>query len=243
MLEDVLTLLDRAWEAVPHLTGPRQPASDRLRVLLNEQRGARRPAEVLLADNLGSTLRDELLDLRRLPDVDYYDLVEDILEGLLSCFDRVHQVSEHQVAYLKDIERVWIACEPCLELLRQEMGPYGLLKKQLKVCKEVVFFQTTDSYFNAIRRALKEDATFHDNLLERMKLAVMEEPLQTPAVLYISSSTRNRAFQGAAHPMIAENPAGTFGLQKKLSPDWMTDIAPGEAKKLKKKLHVILKGQ
>ena len=224
-------ILDRAWKLVAALRGSmdHEPASSRLAKLRQQIRKEPAPHPVVFVDNLGSTLRDEVSELRKLPKEDYHDLLDDILEACLRCFDRVHLIWQNTPAYLKDTRAVWIACEPSLDLLQEEAGAYGLLKKQLKVCDEVIYFQSNPAYAKTLRTMLEADASFDNCLLSKLELVLLADAFSRPVALYISSGTKVRGYQASRHPPVVASRGKGFRLQEPLDEEWMSPLKAQDA--------------
>lgn len=188
----------------------------------------------IVAENIGSILRDELRLKKEMPAENFYELGEEIVCSLLNVFNCVHVLWNKNSVFLKDLEEVWITCEPMLDLVKEKNGAYETLLGQLKKAKRVIYFQSKEAYFNDLCDLLSRDNIEH-KMIEKLHLVPLEQRYHMPLALYIMPS-KTIGLIGSHHPKLRKLADGSYSFSEGLSPSWSNYMGSKIANNYKAKL-------
>lgn len=180
---------------------------------------ARRPPHVI-ADNVGAALRRKLIGLQKgMKDNqdEFYNLMIELVSSIMNHLDMSIHVWKDRVIYFRDVESIWIACEPMLDLIDSGEGGFDLLERQLKHVNEIVYFLKDTSYYNDLTNILKTR-----NLdISKLKCVEISSVYQFPVVIYHTKKYRH-GMCGKAHPNIKKDKSGKYNFAIKLDTDWLS---------------------
>jgi len=214
------------WEAIKHFGGffTRKPPdiTDSLCGVLNDIMEGKHPA--IIAENIGSILRDALVVRSNLPPDQFFILSNQIARSLIDAFKLSHQIWNDKYMYLKELEEVWIAAEPMLDLVNGENGGYPLLKKQLEHAKRVLYFQSNRRYFDDLISILRADGISQDKI-NKINLCNLQTPHIPPVAIY---KTRRGliGWRGKSNLELEKLQNGKYKFKVPLTADWMRSLDP-----------------
>lgn len=182
-----------------------------------------RTSPVVFAENLGQLLKHELGRRKKLPAGDYQRFAEDVVEAIQSAIARTPLVWGDLYVYLHDIHTVWIAGEPTLDVVPSS-NALGLLKEQLAIANQVIFFQSNPQYYECVRGRLAAERV-SDEQLSKVHWHRLDRPYLPQVALYQRLSKPTIGFMAQSPPRIEERGNG-YELRSQPPNNWFVRMAP-----------------
>ena len=206
------------------------PLTERFASLYSDIREGKHPT--IISEKISGYLNDELIQhFRHMDTHQYKDFAEDIMFSLINKFKWNVKAWHDKIINFENVDEIWIAYEPILDLVISEDGAYELLQKQIQSVNRIYYFLENKVFYDDLIELLKSkniDTT-------KIKYQKIDQKLIQPIVLYI---TEDRTFgvYGTVFPDISKTTNGFYKLNKALTPDWMKYLSREDSEDYKLQL-------
>lgn len=182
----------------------------------------------MVAEILGDILIDGLKKMQKMPEIDYYELVSDIVVSLNSCFSVAFKTWDDKIILIKTLEKVWVTCEPPTDFVKDHNsgGGYQLLLAQLAVnaLEEIVYFQSEANHYEKLKEMLKSDG-IDSGKINKLKMVKLERLYPVPVALYCNNGIWS-GWIGEFHPKITKALNGLYYFDRPIPKGWSEDLSP-----------------
>lgn len=217
LLKEVTLLLTNTPEHV-------QVRFDRL--IADIDAGSLRPSYV--ADVLATLIRDSLVHASGTlaVDADRRRFMSDVVRSIDRTFGDLLRVSKTAQIYASDLQEIWIACEPMLDLIPEPDGFLDTLVTTLtRRLVQYKYFISDKLYYKDLV-GLLESRRLSSEQLGRLKCVCIDKPYVPPVAIYVHQ-TRLVGFRGRERPTMRREQDGSWQLVKPLDPSWATVLDRG----------------
>ena len=195
---------------------------------------------VIIADKIATAIQHKFQELqKKMSRQDYHAFCTSVIKSIQAHLDSTIAVWNDVVVNFKDVNEIWISCEPMLDLVKDNNGTFDLLLKQLNKVDKIVYFLSNPNYFNDLANLISQHG--EKSWLCKLELVTIDSPLISPIVIYFSETPHGVI--GKYHPEIRKSMDGFYVFDKKLCNDWMRPMDDvlfinhlTELRKLKKKV-------
>lgn len=186
-----------------------------------------RPSYV--ADVLATLIRDSLVHASNTLAVegDRRKFMHDVVTSIDRIFGDLLRISKTAQIYASDLEEVWVACEPMLDLIPEPQGFLDTVVSMLsRKSVKYRYFLSDRRYYDCLIQLLRARHVA-DNGCTLLALVNIPEPYIPPVALYIHK-TRVIGFRGSHRPEMQQASDGSYQLTTPLDPGWAT-VLEGES--------------
>ena len=181
---------------------------------------AEKKLPVIIADKVGIALSSKILQLQNgMKDnqEEFYNLMIELVRSIENQLELSIHVWKDRVIYFRDVTKIWIACEPMLDLVDTEEGSFDILERQLKHVEEIVYFLHDDTYYKDLKKILQEK-NLESSKLRCIKL---ENKYPFPVVIYHTKNYKH-GMSGKYHPLIKKDTGGKYQITKEMDKNWLS---------------------
>lgn len=180
-----------------------------------------RPSHV--ADVLATLIRESLVHTSRTLAIeeDHRRFMHDVVKSIDRTFGDLLRISKTAQIYASDLEEVWVACEPMLDLVPEPQGFLDTLVSMLSSKGVRYRYFLSDRRYYVYLIELLRARHVAENRLAQLAFVKISEPYTPPVALYIHK-TRVIGFRGSQRPQMQQASDGSFQLSTPLDPGWAT---------------------
>lgn len=188
------------------------------RLIADIDAAALRPSYV--ADVLATLIRDSLIHTSRTLAVegDRRKFMHDVVKSIDCIFGDLLRISKTAQIYASDLEQVWVACEPMLDLIPEPDGFLDTVASAVsRKSVQYRYFLSDRRYYDSLKALLQARGVTLDGLA----FVEIPDPYTPPVALYIHK-TRVIGFRGSQRPEMQQASDGSYHLTTRLDPGWAT---------------------
>lgn len=195
-----------------------------------------------IADIISSIIKDNLSQLRKcLGNECYNEFATSLIKSLLDSQKHIYEYAKNSPVYVPDLNEIWLACEPMLDLIN---GPDGwlptLINTLLPSNINIKYFISNSEYYYDLLNILRSSNVSKDKL-SLLHLITLDDPFDPPIAIHISPN-RIIGLRGRWHPKIAKNSHGNYALERPLPPGWISTLSSQQTNRYYSKLNQLIGG-